>query len=60
MQKNYKENYLQLYAVKSYNSKGRIYRENENFIRFGNSALKHSEYFHWDKVVKKHLKLINN
>ena len=33
MQKNYNENYLKPYAVKSINSKGRIYRENENFIR---------------------------
>jgi len=33
MQKKYNENYLQLYAVKSINSKGRIYKENENLIR---------------------------
>ena len=33
MQKNYKEDHLQLYAVKSINSKGRIYREKENIIR---------------------------
>tara|TARA_B100000686_G_C16727423_1_gene938607 strand:+ start:21 stop:1121 length:1101 start_codon:yes stop_codon:yes gene_type:complete len=33
---------------------------NDNFIKFGKSALKHSENFHWDKVVKKYLNLINN
>ena len=33
MQKNYKEKYLKPYAVKSINSKGRIYKEFENFIR---------------------------
>ena len=33
MQKNYKENYLKPYATKSINSKGRIYKESENFIR---------------------------
>ena len=33
MQKNYKENYLELYAVKSINSRGRIYKEKENLIR---------------------------
>ena len=33
MQKNYKENHLELYAIKSVNSKGRIYKENENLIR---------------------------
>ena len=33
MQKNYKENHLKSYAVKSINSKGRIYKEFENFIR---------------------------
>jgi len=33
MQKNYKENYLELYAVKSNNSRGRIYKEKENLIR---------------------------
>ena len=33
MQKNYKENYLKIYAVKSNNSKGRIYKEFENSIR---------------------------
>ena len=33
MQKNYKENYLKPYAIKSINSKGRIYNEKENSIR---------------------------
>jgi dGTPase len=33
MQKNYKEGHLELYAVKSINSKGRIYREKENLVR---------------------------
>tara|TARA_Y100000590_G_scaffold107074_1_gene121829 strand:+ start:162 stop:1307 length:1146 start_codon:yes stop_codon:yes gene_type:complete len=33
MQKKYKENYLELYAVKSINSKGRIHKEKENLIR---------------------------
>jgi dGTPase len=33
MQKNYRENYLKPYAVKSINSKGRIYKESENSIR---------------------------
>ena len=33
MQKNYKENYLKSYAIKSINSTGRIYNEKENSIR---------------------------
>jgi len=33
MQKNYKENNLKPYAVKSINSKGRVYKEPENSIR---------------------------
>ena len=33
MQKKYKENYLKSYAIKSINSKGRIYNENESSIR---------------------------
>ena len=33
MQKNYKEDYLKAYAVKSINSKGRIYKEPENSTR---------------------------
>tara|TARA_B100000029_G_scaffold191766_1_gene189759 strand:+ start:2557 stop:3702 length:1146 start_codon:yes stop_codon:yes gene_type:complete len=33
MQKNYKENHLKAYAIKSISSKGRIYEEAENSIR---------------------------
>ena len=33
MQKNFKENHLKSYAIKSINSKGRIYNEKENLIR---------------------------
>ena len=33
MQKNYKENYLKNYAIRSINSKGRIFKEKENFTR---------------------------
>ncbi len=33
MHKKYNENHLKPYAVKSINSKGRIYKESENFIR---------------------------
>ena len=33
MQKKYNENHLKPYAVKSINSRGRIYKESENFIR---------------------------
>ena len=33
MQKKYNENHLKPYAVKSINSKGRIHKESENFIR---------------------------
>ena len=33
MQKKYKENHLKPYAVKSVNSKGRIYKEAEDSIR---------------------------
>ena len=33
MQKNYKEDHLKPYAIKSINSKGRIYKEPENSIR---------------------------
>ena len=33
MQKNYKENHLKTYAVRSIDSKGRIYKEPENSIR---------------------------
>ena len=33
MQKDYKENHLKCYAVKSLNTRGRIYKEEENLIR---------------------------
>jgi len=33
MQKNYTERYLKPYSIKSNSSKGRIYKENESFIR---------------------------
>ena len=33
MQKKYKEDHLKSYAVKSINSRGRIYKESENLIR---------------------------
>jgi len=33
MQKNYKENHLKFYAIRSANTKGRIYKESENYIR---------------------------
>ena len=33
MQKKYKENHLKSYAVKSVNTKGRIHKETENYIR---------------------------
>ena len=33
MQKNYNENYLKNYAIKAQNSKGRVCKEKENFIR---------------------------
>jgi len=32
---------------------------NDKFIQFGKNALKFSENFHWNKVVKNYLKLIN-
>ena len=32
---------------------------NDNFINFGKNAKEFSEKFHWDKVVKNYLKLIN-
>ena len=31
----------------------------ERFIKFGQKAQKFSENFHWDKVVKNYIKLIN-
>ena len=33
--------------------------ENENFIKYGKYAKEFSEKFHWNKVVKNYLKLIN-
>ena len=33
MQKNYNEKYLKNYAIKAQNSKGRVCKEKENFIR---------------------------
>ena len=33
--------------------------KDENFIKYGKNAQKFSEKFHWDKVVKNYLKLIN-
>ena len=33
--------------------------ENDNFIQYGKQAKEFSEKFHWDKVVKNYLKLIN-
>ena len=33
MQKNYRDNHLKSYAVKSHNSRGRIYKEPENYVR---------------------------
>ena len=33
--------------------------ENENFIEYGKNAKEFSEKFHWNKVVKNYLKLIN-
>ena len=33
--------------------------DEEKFIKFGNAALEYSKNFHWNKVVKKYLKLIN-
>ena len=33
--------------------------KNENFIQYGKNAKVFSEKFHWDKVVKNYLKLIN-
>ena len=33
MQKNYKENHLKSYAVKTINSKGRLFKEREGYIR---------------------------
>ena len=33
--------------------------KNENYLRYGKNAKEFSEKFHWDKVVKNYLKLIN-
>ena len=33
--------------------------ENENFLKYGKNAKEFSEKFHWDKVVKNYLRLIN-
>jgi len=33
--------------------------ENENYLNYGKNAKEFSEKFHWDKVVKNYLKLIN-
>tara|TARA_Y100000590_G_scaffold50299_1_gene53062 strand:- start:1617 stop:2732 length:1116 start_codon:yes stop_codon:yes gene_type:complete len=33
--------------------------DNENYIKFGKEALKFSENFHWKRIVKSYLKLIN-
>ena len=33
--------------------------ENENYVKYGKNAQEFSEKFHWDKVVKNYLKLIN-
>ena len=33
--------------------------KNENFVKYGKNAQEFSEKFHWDKVVKKYLKLID-
>ena len=33
--------------------------KNENFVKYGKNAQEFSEKFHWNKVVKNYLKLIN-
>ena len=33
--------------------------ENKNFLKYGKNAKEFSEKFHWDKVVKNYLRLIN-
>ena len=33
--------------------------ENKNFIEYGKNAKEFSERFHWDKIIKNYLKLIN-
>jgi len=32
---------------------------NENYLKYGKEALKYSESFHWNKILKKYLNLIN-
>ncbi len=36
-----------------------LFFENKNYINYGTNAKKFSEEFHWNKVVKNYLKLIN-
>ena len=33
--------------------------KNENFVKYGKNAHEFSEKFHWDKVIKNYIKLIN-
>ena len=33
--------------------------KNDNFVKYGRNAKNFSEKFHWDKVIKKYLNLIN-
>ena len=33
--------------------------ENNNFLKYGKNAKEHSQKFHWDKIIKNYLKLIN-
>ena len=33
--------------------------ENDNYVKFGKNAITFSEKFHWNKIVKEYLKLIN-
>lgn len=33
--------------------------ENENFLKYGKNAKAFSEKFHWDKIIKNYLKLLN-
>ena len=33
--------------------------KNENFVKYGKNALEFSENFHWNKIIKNYLKLIN-
>ena len=36
-----------------------VFFKNENYLRYGKSAKEFSQNFHWDKVIKNYLKLIN-